>query len=290
MQFSVLGSGSRGNATVVTNGETHLLVDAGFSRAETRRRLDLCGLATRDLAAIVLTHEHGDHVRGAGALARADDIPLWMTAGTRGGMGRILRGGEAVRDFRPGHEFRVGGLTVRPFATLHDAAEPVAAVVEDPATGLRLGIATDLGRSTAQSRHFLQGCHGLVVEANYDERLLWTQAPYPAAVKNRIASSHGHLSNQAAAGLLRELWTPRLRAVVLAHVSEEANTPSCAVDAVTAPLRRRGFAGVLHVASANQPTPLLDLRVARAPRGSPQPSLFRRPTRMRGAGRQIPPH
>ncbi len=271
MQFSVLGSGSRGNATLVTNGETHLLVDAGFSRAETRRRMDACGLSPSDLAAIVLTHEHGDHARGAGVLARADDIPLWMTAGTRGSLGRVLRGGEAVRDFRPGHHFRVGGLTIHPFATLHDAAEPVAVVVEDSVTGVRLGIATDLGRSTAQARHFLQRCHGLVVEANHDERLLWTQAPYPVAVKNRIASSHGHLSNQAAAGLLRELWTPHLRAVVLAHVSEEANTPSCAVEAVDAPLRSRGFAGVLHVASADRPTPLLDLRAPRPPGGSSQP-------------------
>lgn len=273
MQFSVLGSGSRGNATLVTNGETHLLVDAGFSRAETRRRLGPHGFSPSDLTAVVLTHEHGDHARGAGVLARADDTPLWMTSGTRGAMGRFLRGGECVRDFRPGRRERVGGLTVLPFATLHDAAEPVAAVVEDPATRLRLGIATDLGRSTAQARHFLRDCHGLVLEANYDERLLWTQAPYPAAVKNRIASSHGHLSNQATAALLRDLWTPCLRAVVLAHVSEEANTPSHAAEAVDPPLRSLGFDGVLHVASADQPTPLVDLRAAGVPSGTARPSL-----------------
>lgn len=274
MRFSVLGSGSRGNATLVTNGRTHLLVDAGFSRAETRRRLSESGLAPGDLSAIVLTHEHGDHARGAGVLARADGTPLWMTAGTRDASRRFLRGAETVHDLRAGRRARVGALRVLPFATLHDAAEPIAVVVEDPATGIRLGIATDLGRTTTQARHFLRGCHGLVVEANYDERLLWTQAPYPAAVKNRIASSHGHLSNQAAAGLVTDLWSPGLRAVVLAHVSEEANTRTHARQAVRESLRKRGFLGALHVAGAAAPTPLVDLAAPGAGAAFEQPSFL----------------
>ncbi len=231
-------------------------------------------MAPGDLAAIVLTHEHGDHARGSGVLARADGIPLWMTAGTRDAARRFLRGAETVHDLRPGREARIGDFAILPFATLHDAAEPVAVVVEDRATGIRLGVATDLGRPTAQARHFLQGCDGLVVEANYEERLLWTQAPYPASVKNRTASSHGHLSNHAAAGLLRDLWSPRLRAVVLAHVSEEANTPDCAKRTVEAPLRRQGFVGTLHVADASRPTPLIDLADYEGEARRAQPSFL----------------
>lgn len=259
MRFSVLGSGSRGNATLVSAGGTHILVDAGFSRRETRRRMAPSGLAPSDLAAVVVTHEHGDHARGAGVLARADGVPLWMTEGTLEASRRFLRGAEVVHALRAGREACIGGLRVLPFATLHDAADPIAVVVADAATGLRLGIATDLGRSTAQARHFLQDCEGLVVEANHDEHMLWGEAEYPAAVKNRIASSFGHLSNQAAAGLLEEIWSPRLRAVVLAHLSEEANTSERAHQAVGGSLRAMGFRGVLHVARPAAPTPLLDL-------------------------------
>ncbi len=274
MRFSVLGSGSRGNATLVSSGETHILVDAGFSRRETRRRLAQSELAPADLSAIVLTHEHGDHARGAGVLARADGIPLWMTGGTLEASRQFLRGAEVVHRLRPGRETGIGSLRILPFATLHDAADPVAVVAEDSATGLRLGIATDLGRSTAQARHFLQDCDGLVVEANHDEYMLWGEAAYPAAVKNRIASSCGHLSNQAAAALLDEIWSPRLSAVVLAHLSEEANTRARAERAVEGPLRRRGFRGVLHVAQAATPTPPVDLAALRDRPAPSQPSFL----------------
>ena len=274
MRFSVLGSGSRGNATLVSNDDTHVLVDAGFSRRETRRRLASSGLAPGDLSAIVVTHEHGDHARGAGVLARADNIPLWMTKGTLEASQQFLRGAEVVHGLHAGRETVIGNLRILPFATLHDAADPIAVVVVDDATEIRLGIATDLGRSTAQARHFLQDCEGVVVEANHDEHMLWGEAAYPAAVKNRIASSSGHLSNQAAAGLLEEIWSPRLCAVVLAHLSEEANTSERARQAVEESLRTLGFRGVLHMARPETPTPLLDLMELRDRLSPSQPSFL----------------
>lgn len=273
MRFSVLGSGSAGNAILVSGGTTHLLVDAGFSGRELTRRLVAIDVDPDSVAAIVVTHEHGDHARGAGVFARRHGTPLCMTRRTRGACGRLLKGSEHVTEYRPGYPFQIGDLFVEPFITVHDAVDPVAVAVSDQATGLRLGIATDLGRPTAQVRHALRGCDGLVVESNYDEVMLWSNG-YPPAVKARIASSHGHLSNQAAASFVTDLMNPRLSAVVLAHLSAESNTPHLARTVVGGALRGRGFRGQLHVASPDQPTELLDLVALRERCGPPQLNLF----------------
>ena len=143
--------------------------------------------------------------------------------------------------YRAGDPLRIGDLRIEPIVTVHDAADPVALVVGCAVTGTRLGIATDLGRPTAQVLHAMRGCHGLVVESNHDEEMLWASR-YPSSVKARIASSHGHLSNQAAARFAGEVHSRRLRVVVLAHLSDESNTPALARGAVTRSLRRKGFA------------------------------------------------
>ncbi len=254
----MLGSGSRGNATLVCTDSTHILVDAGLSGRELGKRLHAVGIAPDRISAIVLTHEHGDHTRGAGVFARAHGTPLYMTAGTRDACRRLLRGHETVHICRPGYHLLLGDLRIEPFITVHDAADPVAVAVVDTAADIRLGIATDLGRPTAQVRHALRGCDALVIESNHDEAMLWA-ADYPASVKSRIASSHGHLSNRAAAGFALDLVNPSLSVVVLAHLSEESNTPALARSVMSRALERKGFAGELLVAERENPTPLIDL-------------------------------
>ena len=273
MRFSVLGSGSSGNAILISGGNTHILVDAGFSGRELARRLDLVGVVPDQVSAIIVTHEHGDHTHGAGIFSRRHGTALWMTRRTREACGRILRGSEIVQEYRPGYPFHIGDLFVEPFITVHDAVDPVAVAVADQATGLRVGIATDLGRPTTQVRHALRGCDALILESNYDEVMLWS-GEYPQTVKARIASSHGHLSNQAAASFASDLVSPRLSAVVLAHLSEESNTPHLAKTVVGSALKKRGFRGILDVARPDTPTDLVDLGVLRERNGPPQLSLF----------------
>ena len=274
MRFSVLGSSSRGNATLVAAGSTHIMVDAGFSGRELARRLAGLGVEPAELSAIVVTHEHGDHTRGAGVFARAHGTPLYMTAGTRQACDSLLRGSETVHIYRPGHPVNVGELEIEPFITVHDARDPVAVAISEPAAGLRLGIATDLGRPGVQAKHALRGCDALVIESNHDEEMLW-RAAYPAAVKSRIASSHGHLSNQAAAALAVELLSPRLSVVVLAHLSEETNAPGLAKSVMDGALAASGYRGRVVVAEGDRATPLFDLAELRGRNRPAQLSLFR---------------
>ncbi len=273
MRFSVLGSGSRGNATLVGAGSTHILVDAGFSGRELARRLGIVDVAPDQISGIILTHEHGDHTRGAGVFARAHGTPLYMTADTRDACRGLLKGTETVHFYRPGYTLDLDDLRIEPFITVHDAVDPVAVAVVDPATDLRLGIATDLGRPTTQVRHALRGCNALVIESNHDEARLWATR-YPTSVKARIASSHGHLSNQAAADFTLEVLSPHLSVVVLAHISEESNTPELAKSVMSRALARRGFAGLVLVAGNEVPTPLLDLAELRERAGPAQLTLF----------------
>ncbi|MCY3809830.1 MAG: MBL fold metallo-hydrolase [Gemmatimonadetes bacterium] len=275
MRFTVLGSGSGGNATLVAAGSTHLLIDAGFSGRELTRRMKAMGVAPEEIDLVVLTHEHTDHVRGAGVFARAHGTPLALTDGTLAACGKLFRGQETLRTYRPGRPFEVGDLVVEPFATVHDAADPVAMAVVEGASGLRLGVATDLGRPTALARHVLAECDALIVESNHDEALVWS-APYPPQVKARIASSHGHLSNRAAAELVCELLGPRLAVVVLAHLSAESNRPGLAERTMRSALARRGYLGDVLVASPTDPTEMIDLAKLRsASRGEQLPLLER---------------
>jgi phosphoribosyl 1,2-cyclic phosphodiesterase len=252
MRVTVLGSGSGGNATLVEAGDVRVLIDAGFSGRDLERRMLEVGVDPAGVAAIVITHDHGDHTRGMGVLARRFGTPLYLTARTRQACASLLSGKEDVREYASSLPFSIGGLEVRPFLTVHDAADPVAVTVREPATGAKLGIATDLGRPTAAVRAELAGCHMLVLEANHDDARLWS-GPYPWSVKQRIASSHGHLSNRAAADLARELHHDGLSHVVLAHLSEHCNDAALAAEVVGAALSRLRFAGTLAVAGQEGP-------------------------------------
>ncbi len=269
MKVSMLGSGSRGNATVLRSGETTILVDVGFSGRQVERRLEAVGIDAGAIDAIVITHEHGDHTRGAGVFARRFGTPVYMTEGTLQVCAPLFRGGEEIREYHPGRTFRIGSLEVEPFLTAHDAVDPVAVAVECAATGLRVGVATDLGRPTAGIRHALRGCHLLILEANHDEGLL-RSGPYPPSVQGRIASSHGHLSNTAAARFACELLHPGLVGILLAHLSGECNRPELARQVVESAVRREGFTGLIEVVPQDHPTELLDLESLRRERGPPQ--------------------
>ncbi|HET9948966.1 MAG TPA: MBL fold metallo-hydrolase [Longimicrobiales bacterium] len=273
MKVAVLGSGSAGNSVLVCAGETCVLVDAGFSARSLEERLARLDVPPGRVRAIVVTHDHRDHTRGMGVFARRHGAVLHMTARTREACSDLLNGEERVVEYRPGRPFSLGGLRVHPFLTVHDAADPVGVALEDEGPGIRLGIATDLGRPTAQIRHALSACDLLVLEANHDEVLLHT-GPYPVSVKRRIASSHGHLSNQAAARLAIDLLHPGLAAVVLAHLSAECNRPQLAELVVGQALRSAGWKGHLEVAHQDRPTSLLDLERLRRLCGPAQLSLL----------------
>jgi len=249
---------------LVVGGTTRILVDAGFSAKAIEERLGSLGVLAEEIHAIVVTHDHGDHTRGAGVFARRHGTRVFLTDLTREACRSLFRGGEELRPYRAGFPFSVGALRVDPFLTAHDARDPVAIAVTETETGFKLGVATDLGRPTTQVRHALAESDVLVLEANHDPGLLH-QSSYPVSVRSRIASSHGHLSNEAAAQLAVELLHPRLAAVVLAHLSAECNRPELAAGVVGKALNDLGFGGVLQVAEQDTPTQLMD--VAKLHRG-----------------------
>lgn len=273
MKVAVLGSGSAGNALLVETERTRVLIDAGFSGRDLARRLERVGRDPDAIDAIVITHDHGDHTRGMGVYARRHGTPLYLTDRTREACAKLLHGRETVRSYRAAHPFSIGDLEVHPFVTAHDAVDPVGIALQDQVTGCRLGVATDLGRPTAGIRHALRDCHALVLEANHDEVLLH-QAPYPASVKARIASSHGHMSNDAAAQFAAELLHDELCVVILAHLSAESNDPRLAHEVVRRVLEPSGFRGLLAVAAQNDPTEVYDLVPLRARAAPSQLPLF----------------
>ncbi|WJW76206.1 MBL fold metallo-hydrolase [Thiohalobacter sp. IOR34] len=245
MRFASLGSGSRGNATLIEAGDTCLLVDCGFSVAETRRRLERLGSGLDRLSAILVTHEHGDHLRGVAPLARRLGIPLWMTDGTAA----VARDTEVpvLRRFNSHRPFTIGDIRIEPFPVPHDAREPCQFVFGDGAC--RLGLLTDTGSATDHIVRSLAGCDALILECNHDERML-AEGPYPPLLKQRVSGRYGHLSNAQAADLLGRLDAGRLQHLIAAHLSEKNNRPALAVEALAGTLDCE--AGWIQVADQDQ--------------------------------------
>ncbi|MCL7939751.1 MBL fold metallo-hydrolase [Halomonas sp. ATCH28] len=227
LSFASLGSGSKGNATLVSDGETHLLVDCGFTLRETERRLAGLGLHPRQLDALLVTHEHGDHVRGVGPLARRHGMPVYLTPGTwlSGRLGELPR----CHWITPQARFAVKGLTIDPVTVPHDAREPVQFRIT--AGERRLGLLTDLGHPSVHVVEAFAGCDGLVLECNHDPRML-AEGPYPASLKRRVGGDWGHLANGQAAWLLQRLGLDRLQHIVCSHLSEHNNRPELALAAL----------------------------------------------------------
>ncbi|MEO8060390.1 MAG: MBL fold metallo-hydrolase [Burkholderiales bacterium] len=225
MRFCSLGSGSGGNATVVeARGSTRtsrVLIDCGFSARELESRLARAGLQSSDLDAVFVTHEHGDHVGCAVALARRHRLPLWMSRGTWRAIGEPDTGGllQFARDSQP---IEVGDLLLSPYTVAHDAQEPLQLRVSNG--DLHLGVLTDVGSITPHLLANLQGCDALLLECNHDRELL-AQSRYPASLKARIGGRYGHLSNDTAAEILAACMHGGLRHLVAAHLSEQNNRP-----------------------------------------------------------------
>jgi phosphoribosyl 1,2-cyclic phosphodiesterase len=228
MRFCSLGSGSAGNATLV---EAHagttcsrVVVDCGFSLREFEMRLARAGLEPDQLDAVFVTHEHGDHIGCAVALARRHEIDLWMSRGTWHAIGAPELGAQ-LRFARDGEAIAIGDLLLTPYTVPHDAAEPLQLRCSDGAASL--GLLTDAGSVTPHLIEHLQRCDALLLECNHDLQLL-AQSSYPAALKRRIGGRFGHLSNDTAAQILAACAHGGLRHLVAAHLSEQNNRPELA--------------------------------------------------------------
>ncbi|MGM0453666.1 MAG: MBL fold metallo-hydrolase [Thermodesulfobacteriota bacterium] len=226
----MLASGSKGNSIYISSGQTAILFDAGLSGKEIERRMKLRGLLPQQLDAIVVSHEHSDHIQGVGVLARRFGLPVYIAPETHDAAQSHLGTIQALHPFECGTAFAVNDLRIRPFSVSHDAAAPAGFTIENG--GGKIGLATDLGIATAMVRHHLRDCDLLVLEANHDPCLLET-GPYPWPVKQRVKGRTGHLSNESAKALLMDLLHDRLAHVVLAHISESNNTPEQALQVVT---------------------------------------------------------
>lgn len=232
MRFASLGSGSRGNALLVEAVRTRVMLDCGFAFTETVARLQRLGCAAEDVDALIVTHEHDDHVGGVARFAARIGIPVYATSGTRAAMGAKFDKVD-VRLFDPHSPFAIGDLEIDPFPVPHDAREPAQMVFCDGAR--RLGVLTDVGIPTPHIVRMLSGCEALVLECNHDERML-REGPYPPSLKARIGSRFGHMRNEDAAELLAAIDRGRLRHVVAAHLSDTNNTPRLAQAALAAAL------------------------------------------------------
>ena len=233
IRFASLGSGSQGNALIVDAGETRVLLDCGFSSREAAARLARLGMAPDELTAIVVTHEHGDHVGGVFAFARRHRLTVYLTHGTHAA---APRGRVPLPECRliDGHTpFAIGSLQVQPFPVPHDAREPVQFAFSDGVR--RLGVLTDTGTITPHILDTLRACDGLVLECNHDHALL-AASRYPASLRRRIGGRLGHLENEQAAALLRQIDTGRLQHVLAAHLSQENNRPELAARALASAL------------------------------------------------------
>lgn len=233
MRFASLGSGSRGNALLVEAGNTRLLVDAGFGPREMSRRLERLGLTADAVDAVLVTHEHSDHIGGVFACARRFGWAVLLTHGTLAACADT--GADTRITIIDSHEsLSVGDICVHPFPVPHDAREPVQFTLADGAR--RLGVLTDAGHVTPHMIAMLEACDALVLECNHDTAML-EQGRYPQALKRRIGGPWGHLDNTAAASLLSQIGAAKLQHVVAAHLSEENNRPALARAALSAVLR-----------------------------------------------------
>jgi len=257
IRFSVLASGSSGNACYIESDNTRILIDAGLSAREIEKRLKQVGVAPSGLDALIVTHEHSDHIKGAGPLARRYDLPLYINRKT------LERGLQNLGNlphpviFQTGQTLAIKDFTVETFTKCHDAADPLGIVLS--LDGVRMGVVTDLGRSTRLIEDRLKGCQALIIEFNHDPVML-EQGPYPLHLKRRIRGRDGHLSNEQAGGLLKALCHDNLRQVVLAHLSQTNNHPEKAYHEAARTLKKCGLEKItIVISSQDECAPMIGL-------------------------------
>ncbi|HIP40177.1 MAG TPA: MBL fold metallo-hydrolase [Desulfocapsa sulfexigens] len=255
MYFSVLGSGSKGNALYIESGKTSILIDAGFSGKEIARRLAVHGKEMARLDGLFLTHEHNDHIQGAGVISRRCKLPVYANEGTFRGSDKKVGKLHKRVEFETGSIVDLQDLQIRSFAISHDTIDPVGYLISDGKVSV--ACCTDTGKVSYLVSRRLNGCDALVLEFNHDPMML-KNGPYPLALQQRVRSSHGHLANEDAAVFLQSLLHENLRYVILAHLSETNNRPALAHESASAVMDNE-YPVDLHVATQNHPTDLFFL-------------------------------
>ncbi len=270
VQFTILGSGSGGNCAYLEAGETRLLIDAGFSGRQIRQRLATLGRVPETLSGILITHEHSDHICGLAIIAEKAGIPVYCNRLTREAIEFNLKVKLNFRTFETGAAFEMGEVGVDTFSIPHDAQDPVGFLLR---TGSgNIGFLTDLGHATKLVVERVRPANVLVLESNYDPKMLQEDTKRPWSVKQRIVSRHGHLSNEAAGGVATEIVTSELKHIFLGHLSSGCNRPDLAHSTVHKRLAEIGASHVgLEVSSQETPsaTYTLDLRKLPQPEQAP---------------------
>jgi phosphoribosyl 1,2-cyclic phosphodiesterase len=257
MRFSVLASGSSGNACFIETDKTRVLIDAGLSSREIERRLKVIGVQPESLDALIITHEHMDHTKGAGPLARRFDLPLYINQKTLETGFQTLGNLSRPIIIQTGETLTINDLAIETFTKCHDAVDPFGVVLSF--NGARVALATDFGRSTRLVIDRLKGCQALIMEFNYDQVML-DEGPYPLDLKRRIKGPEGHLSNQQAGDLLRAVSHENLKFVVLAHLSETNNHPKKARQEAADALSECNLGGAnILISRQDEPSPMIDL-------------------------------
>jgi phosphoribosyl 1,2-cyclic phosphodiesterase len=258
IRFAVLGSGSGGNSALVECGGARLLVDAGLSAKQISLRLQKLGIDPASLDGILLTHEHGDHIRGLKVFLKQHRLTVFATPQTAMVVRETGIEGGVWKTFETGQTFTVGGSQIRSFSIQHDAVDPVGFVFGGG--DRKLGFVSDACHVTHSMTECLRGLHGLFVEANYDEDLLESDTKRPWSIKQRISSRHGHLSNTQVTSLVRDIAHPQLGRVVLGHLSSDCNQPDLILGKLRQCLADMGHDHIgLHCACQDEPTDWFEL-------------------------------
>jgi phosphoribosyl 1,2-cyclic phosphodiesterase len=257
LRFSVLGSGSTGNSTIVECGSTRILIDAGLSAKQLCVRLESLDIEPASISAILLTHEHGDHVRGLKSFIKKHPTPLYATAETAHVIRETDVGNADWITFEAGQDFTINHLHIGSFAIQHDAVDPVGFVVSNGV--FRFGLLSDAGFVTESVKQRLKNLSALFVEANYDDELLELDTKRPWSIKQRIASRHGHLSNVQVEELIRDVAHPCLGRIVFGHLSSDCNCPKKVSFRFKSLLDELGLNASLHCATQSEPTPWFEL-------------------------------
>lgn len=258
MRFTSLGSGSKGNATLVQSQDALIMIDCGFGLKEVEARMKARGVLPEQLTAILVTHEHGDHLKGAPMLARRYGVPLYATPGTARSFTR------PVAEFQPinvHRRFSLGDLTIQPVTVPHDAREPSQFVIHNGPR--RLGILTDLGSITPLVVDAYRHCDAVLLECNHDVQML-TEGPYPPSLKRRVGGQWGHLSNEQAAQLLGQIASDRLQHLLVSHISDKNNHPDLALSALARVLEQSDCEPEIRVLSQEDGSPWLQVNAASA--------------------------
>jgi len=281
VSFTILGSGSGGNCAYLETDDVRLLIDVGFSGRQIRNRLASIGRSPETLTGILLTHEHSDHTQGLGMIAAKLNIPLYCNRLTREAVENQFKVQFDCRIFSTGASFEIGDVEVGTFSVPHDAYDPVGFLIQT--NGGNIGFLTDLGHATKAVIDRVKPSNVLVLETNYDLKLLQEDTKRPWSIKQRIMSRHGHLSNDAAAEVLEQVASDDLRQVYCGHLSRDCNTPELSTQVVSEKLKSIGAKGIqVSPTSQKEPCPSIDLNWARkgkpdAPAANPVPQVVQSP-------------